>query len=125
LRESAPDDFCARLIALAPPERLTELDLDLEKFTAWAGLAQSLIALGRSYVPSGKIERLSVFYAVPLRGTKERWLNEELRRWDDFARADNRYIDVDGEHYTLMGPTHVGAFQAILRAELDRALGGK
>lgn len=125
LRENAPKDFCARLIALAPPERLAELDLDLEKFTAWAGLAQSLIALGRSYVPSGTVEQISVFYAIPLRGTKDRWLNEELRRWDDFARAENHYIDTPGEHYTLMGPKHVGVFQALLRAELDRALDGK
>lgn len=124
LRAEAPNEFCARLIALAPRERLEELDLDLEKFTAWAGLAQSLIELGRAYAPSGAVESLSVFYAIPLRGTKERWLNQELRRWDEFARSANRYIDVEGEHYTLMGPKHIASFQATLRAELDRALGG-
>lgn len=125
LRETAPDDFCTQLIRIAPPERLVELDLDLAKFTAWAGLAQSLLTLGRSYVPSGTVESMTVFYAIPLRGTKENWLNNELRRWDDFTRSQNRYIDVAGEHYTLMGPKHVATFQAVLRAELDRALGGE
>lgn len=113
------------LIDNAPPERLVELDLDLAKFTAWAGLAQSLLTMGRSYEPSGSAEQLSIFYAIPLRGTKEDWLQRELKRWDDFSRSANRYIDVAGEHYTLMGPRHVATFQSVLRAELDRALGGK
>jgi thioesterase domain-containing protein len=52
------------------------------------------------------------------------WLNNQLRRWDDFTRASNRYVEVAGEHHSLMGPEYVATFQAILRAELDRALGG-
>lgn len=126
LRAGLPEqDPCSYLIDIAPPERLVELDLDLAKFKAWAVLAQSLLTLGRSYVPAGSVESMTIFYAVPLRGTKENWLNNELRRWDDFTRSRNRYIDVAGEHYTLMGPKHVATFQAVLRAELDRALGGK
>lgn len=124
LRARPDQDPFAYLIDNAPPERLTELDLDLVKFTAWAGLAQSLLTMGRSYHPSGQVEALTVFYAIPLRGTKEDWLNRELRRWDDFSRSANRYIDVAGEHYTLMGPKHVATFQSVLRAELDRALAG-
>ncbi|CAJ4380583.1 non-ribosomal peptide synthetase [Burkholderia pseudomallei] len=126
LRAAMPEqDPLAYLIDHAPPGRLVELDLDLAKFRAWAGLAQSLLTLGRSYAPSGSVRAMSIFYAIPLRGTKDDWLNKELRRWDEFTRAPNRYIDVAGEHYTLMGPAHVATFQAVLRAELDRALGGK
>ncbi|KVE41070.1 non-ribosomal peptide synthetase [Burkholderia sp. BDU5] len=126
LRAAMPEqDPLAYLIDNAPPGRLAELDLDLLKFRAWAGLAQSLLTLGRSYAPSGNVQSMSIFYAIPLRGAKEDWLNKELRRWDEFTRAPNRYIDVAGEHYTLMGPAHVGTFQAVLRSELDRALGGK
>jgi thioesterase domain-containing protein len=125
LRAALPEqEPCATLINIAPPERLAELDLDLTKFTAWAGLAQSLLTMGKSYMPSGTVESMTVFYAIPLRGTKQDWLNKELKRWDDFTRKPNRYIDVAGEHYTLMGPKHVSTFQAVLRAELDRALGG-
>lgn len=113
------------LVNQAPPERLAELDIDLAKFTAWADLAQSLLTMGRSYEPSGRVESLSVFYAIPLRGTKDDWLANELRRWDDFSRSANRYIEVAGEHYTLMSLKHVASFQAKLRTELDRALEGK
>ncbi len=66
---------------------------------------------------------MTVFYAIPLRGSKEDWLRDELRRWDEHATGTNRYVDVPGEHYTLMGPRHVAAFQAVLRRELDRAMG--
>ncbi|MFE3783991.1 alpha/beta fold hydrolase [Amycolatopsis sp. NPDC059090] len=111
------------LMDVAPADRLAELDLTAEKFSAWAELADSLTDLGRSYQPSGAVRTMTVFYAVPLRGTKDDWLANELRQWDDYAREPNRYVDVPGEHYTLMGPQHVAAFQAILRRELDRAMG--
>ncbi|MDI3422096.1 non-ribosomal peptide synthetase [Streptomyces luteolus] len=125
LRPLSKAEQLEHLIRIAPPERLAELDLDLPRFTAWADLADGLTGLGRTYQPGGDVRSMSVFYAIPLRGTKEDWLDKELRRWDDFTREENRYLDVPGEHYTLMGPKHVAAFQAILRAELDRALNGK
>ena len=113
------------LVDHASPERLAELDLDVAKFTAWAKLAHGLTTLGRTYEPSGAVESLSVFYADPLSGTKQDWLEDELKRWDEHARGTNRYIEVDGTHYTLMGPKHVATFQAALRKELDRALRGR
>jgi len=113
-----------RIIEVSPKERLAELDLDLVSFTAWAELAQSLLAMGREYEPSGSVRSLSVFYAIPLEGTKDDWLKTQLSAWNNFSREPSRFIDVPGEHYTLMGPDHVAAFQAILRQELDRALGG-
>ncbi|MEU9343687.1 non-ribosomal peptide synthetase [Streptomyces sp. NPDC048278] len=123
LRHLARDEQLAYFVDHAPEGRLAELDLTFEKFRAWAELADGLTNLGRSYAPGGKVRSMSVFYAVPLRGTKEDWLNNELRRWDEHTTGDNRYLDVPGEHYTLMGPQHVATFQSILRKELDRALG--
>ncbi|OMI40162.1 putative NRPS-like protein [Streptomyces sparsogenes DSM 40356] len=123
LRGLPKEEQLAHLLEIAPPGRLAELDLDLAKFTAWAELAGGLTDLGRTYTPTGTTRSMTVFYAIPLRGTKEDWLNNELRRWDEHTTEANRYIDVPGEHYTLMGPQHVAAFQAILRRELDRALG--
>ncbi|MEU4811281.1 non-ribosomal peptide synthetase [Nocardia fluminea] len=122
LRALPKSQQLARLIELAPPERIAELDLDLTKFTAWAELADGLTGLGRTYSPSGAVRSMSVFCAVPLRGTKQDWIDNELSRWDEFTTEPNRYLDVPGEHYTLMGPRHVTAFQSVLRAELDRAL---
>lgn len=122
LRHLTREEQLAHFIDLAPPARLAELDLTLEKFTAWATLADGLTDLGRTYAPSGSVRTMSVFYAIPLRGTKEDWLNNELSRWDEHC-PDVRYLDVPGEHYTLMGPHHVAVFQSVLRRELDRALG--
>ncbi|MGW0534820.1 alpha/beta fold hydrolase [Streptomyces sp. NPDC003032] len=112
----------AHLIEQAPKRRLAELDLTAERFTAWVRLAQNMVHLGRAYEPSGSVERTQVFYCTPLRGTKQEWLDDQLRHWDDFTRGPNTYIEVDGEHYTLMSPQHVRTFQATLRRELDRAL---
>ncbi|WP_405823207.1 non-ribosomal peptide synthetase [Streptomyces sp. NBC_01390] len=123
LRSLPKDEQLAYFIDHAPEGRLAELDLTFEKFKAWAELADGLTNLGRGYSPGGSVRSMSVFYAIPLRGTKEDWLNNELRRWDEHATGENRYIDVPGEHYTLMGPAHVAAFQSILRKELTRALG--
>ncbi|MEO2215579.1 non-ribosomal peptide synthetase [Chromobacterium vaccinii] len=125
LRALPDQDFRRWLIERAPPERLAELDLDLEKFTAWSLLAHSLTSMGSHYQPSGSVRSLSVFYAHPLYGNKADWLSNELRRWDDFSREPNRYIEVDGEHNTMLDTRHVAGFQAALRQELDRALNGQ
>lgn len=125
LRAAAPEqDPCARLVQIAPPERLAELDIDEAKFRAWAALTYALLVVARPYVPSGAVESMTVFYAHPLHGTKQQWLDNELKRWDAFSRAPARYIDVPGEHHVIMGPKHVGSFQAALRSEIDRAMGG-
>lgn len=116
-------DPCEYLLAIAPPARLAELDMDLSKFRGWAELTYALLNIGRPYEPSGSVSNMSVFYANPLQGTKEAWLNDELRRWDKFSRVPVTYIDVPGEHHAIMGPKHVGSFQAALRAELNRTLG--
>ncbi|MBV9012803.1 MAG: non-ribosomal peptide synthetase [Pseudonocardiales bacterium] len=118
------DEIAEYLVDMAPKARLVELDIDLAKFSAWVNLAQSMVELGRTYEPSGTVKSVSVFYANPLHGTKEDWLKYQLMEWENFTRGPNRYIDVAGEHYTLMGPQHVAGFQATLRKELDRALRG-
>jgi thioesterase domain-containing protein/acyl carrier protein len=117
-------DAHACLMHMAAPGRVAALGLDLPRFRTWAGVAQSLLTVGRSYVPSGMVESVTVFYAHLPRGKNEDWMMSQMKRWDGFARTPNRYIDVAGDHWTLMGPRHVASFQAVLRAELDRALGG-
>jgi thioesterase domain-containing protein/acyl carrier protein len=122
LRPLPEADQLAYLVDHAPKRRLTELDLTIERFTAWVHLAQSMVHLGRTYEPSGSVERVTVFYCTPLKGTKQDWLDQQLRHWARFTRRSNEYIEVDGEHYTLMSPQHVQTFQATLRRELARAL---
>jgi thioesterase domain-containing protein len=126
LRAAKPaPDPCEYLIQIASQERIAELDLDLPRFRVWAEVAQSLLTIGKTHCPSGMVESMSVFYAQPLCGTKEDWLMRQLRRWDDFTRTANRYIEVAGGHYTLMDHKHVATFQVVLRTEIDRALRGR
>jgi acyl-CoA synthetase (AMP-forming)/AMP-acid ligase II/thioesterase domain-containing protein/acyl carrier protein len=120
----AAEDPIEYVVHIAPPARLAELDLDLPRFRAFAEMSRSLVVLGQSYVPSGSVESVTVFYAQPLHGTKEDWLND-VKRWDGFTRAGNRYLDVAGEHHSIMSKQHVTSFQAVLRAEIDRAMGGR
>jgi len=46
--------------------------------------------------------------------------NNQLKKWDEFTREPNRYIDIPGEHYTLMGRNTSLNFQAILTQRADR-----
>jgi thioesterase domain-containing protein len=117
-------DPCAYILQASPGERIAALNLTLSKFKAWAELAYRLVELGESYVPTGKVDSVTVLYAEPLYGTKEVWLNQHLRRWDEFARTAVRYVEVPGEHNSLLGPRNVASFHALLRADLERALGG-
>jgi thioesterase domain-containing protein len=119
-----PRDPCEYLMQIASQQRIAELDLDLARFRVWAAVAQSLLTLGRSHCPSGTVESVTVFYADPLCGTKEDWLMNQLKRWDDFTRAPNQYVEVAGGHYTLMDHKHVATFQVVLRTEIERALRG-
>lgn len=122
LRPLPKHEQIAALLELAPPGRLAELDLDLPRLTAWADLAHGLTSLGRTFHPAGEVRTMTVFCADPLRGTRADWVEKELRRWDEHTSEPVRYVDVPGEHYTMIGPKHVKAFAPLLRAELARAL---
>jgi thioesterase domain-containing protein/acyl carrier protein len=108
------------LIGRIPPKKLIELDLDEEKFHTWLSVSLSLTAMSRRFEPKGRIQSVTVFHANPLTGTKDAWL-KRLNAWNDFTREKNRYVAIDGEHHTLMGPKHVATFQATLRMELELA----
>jgi hypothetical protein len=62
---------------------------------------------------------VDVFCAIPLRGTKTEWVNNRLKAWSNFSRIDSAYIDVPGEHYTLMNIENIPQFQKIFRDRLE------
>ena len=62
---------------------------------------------------------VDVFYAIPLKGTKADWLNNQLKPWEGFSRGEASYTDVPGQHYTLMDFDHVPGFQKIFRSRLE------
>ncbi|KAG2136548.1 atromentin synthetase [Suillus bovinus] len=104
---------------LSPPERLVELQLTAEKLDHWVDIAGSLIECGKEYNPSGSVSAVDVFYAIPLRGSKSDWLNNQLKPWSGFSRGEPSYTDVPGQHYTLMDFDHVPQFQKIFRGRLE------
>ncbi|KAG1897828.1 atromentin synthetase [Suillus fuscotomentosus] len=104
---------------LSPPDRLVELQLTPEKLDHWVDIAGSLIECGKDYNPSGSVSATDVFYAIPLRGSKSDWLNNQLKPWSGFSRGEPSYTDVPGQHYTLMDFDHVPQFQKIFRGRLE------
>ncbi|KAG1729452.1 atromentin synthetase [Suillus lakei] len=104
---------------LSPPERLVELQLTVEKLDHWVDTAESLIECGKDYKPSGSVSAIDVFCAIPLRGSKVDWINNQLKPWTAFSRSEPLFIDVPGEHYTLMDFDYVPQFQKIFRGRLE------
>lgn len=129
---------------MAPPERLHELQLSIPKIDHWVGIATSLIECGKGYLPGGSVgsystiqphafkshapstDTLDVFYAIPLKGTKADWLNNQLKPWKNYCRQEIEgkengctFTDVPGRHYTLMDIDHVPFFQRFLRERLE------
>jgi thioesterase domain-containing protein len=69
---------------------------------------------------------LDVFYATPLEGTMDDWLNNQLGPWRGFCRRDvegrqggSTFTNVPGQHITLMDSDHVPVFQKIFRERLE------
>lgn len=48
-----------KVFAMAPPQRLHELQLSIPKLDHWVGIARSLIECGKSYVPAGSVGEYS------------------------------------------------------------------
>ncbi|KAI6037492.1 atromentin synthetase [Pisolithus marmoratus] len=119
LRRLSRKDQLDLIWKLSPPERLVELQLTPEKLDHWVDIAGSLIECGKEYNPSGSTQSLDVFYAIPLRGSKADWLNNQLKPWAEFSRSEPTYTDVPGQHYTLMDFDHVPQFQKIFRSRLE------
>ncbi|KAF8545880.1 alpha/beta-hydrolase [Imleria badia] len=79
----------------SPPhiaDRMHEIDwtgADAREAHHCVDIAGLLIECGKTYEPSGSVSSVDVFYAIPLRGSKE-------------DCGEPSYTDVPGEHYTLM-----------------------
>lgn len=98
--------------------------MDAKKFSEWARVGQSLQHLARDHVLTGKVAAMTIFCSdgFPAHIERQQWC-DRLRLWNEFAR-EAKYVQVTGDHMTLMGPRHVAKFQAALRHELNAALNG-
>ncbi|KIK36568.1 hypothetical protein CY34DRAFT_94135 [Suillus luteus UH-Slu-Lm8-n1] len=73
----------------------------------------SLIECGEDYNPSGSVSAVNVFYAILLHGSNSDWLNNQPKPWSGFSHGEPSYMDVPGQHYTLMDFDHVPQFRKI------------
>ncbi|KAI1807229.1 acetyl-CoA synthetase-like protein [Daldinia bambusicola] len=97
--------------------RWKELALETDALARWVDVAFGLQHMASDYDPSGEVNTIDVFYAIPLKAvakTREIWLREHLSHWCDFAREPPRFHAVGGAHYTMIGPEHVTNFSKIL-----------
>ena len=126
LQKSSREQALSHVFKVANPARLVELSLTTEALANWADLAFGLQSMAKEYEPSGSVRVIDIFYAIPLKMlavSKEEWLDKHLGRWADFCETEPRFHEVDGAHYTMIGPDHVHNFQKKLRKALkDRGL---
>ena len=110
-----------KVLAESDQQRCAELALTHESLATWTNVAFSLQKIGWEYEPSGSVSRIDVFYCQPLKvvaRSREEYRNTKLNRWADFVRDGVEYHEVDGEHYTMIGPEHVHSFQQTLKKVL-------
>ena len=112
------------LMANAPPYRLQEMLLDKEKLMTWADLAYRMQAIAQNYDPSGKVACMDVFYAIPLVAvakSKAEWKANHLSRWEEYLEEEGgpRWHEVDGAHYTMLGPEHVLSFSKKIKGAME------
>lgn len=117
------EEVVSKVMPHVDHKRLADLDLDADKLDWWAGVADSVQSLARVYDPSGSVENLDVFYAIPIYrvspiGDKGPWFKNEISRWHEFSRTPVRFHDCPGTHHTMIDPENVFNFQKLLKAAL-------
>ncbi|KAL9616134.1 MAG: hypothetical protein Q9160_008963 [Pyrenula sp. 1 TL-2023] len=114
-------EVLAAVLTHVDGSRMVELALTPLALYNWANLASQLQSLAVDYEPRGSVVHMDVFYCTPLAvvaASREEWLEHHLSKWESFCRETPRFHEVDGEHYTMLGPEHVIGFQDTLRKAL-------
>ncbi|KAH0592950.1 hypothetical protein MHUMG1_09196 [Metarhizium humberi] len=121
IEDMSQDDALAYVFRLADADRIKELGLDKPGLTRWTNVAHGLPNIAVNYEPDGQVDMLDIFYATPLKSVapdRTIWVKEHLSKWQDFCRSKPRLHEVDGSHYTMIGPDHVAAFSATFLSAL-------
>ncbi|KAM3069225.1 hypothetical protein ACMFMG_010741 [Clarireedia jacksonii] len=122
LQKLSHSEVLDHVLSVAPRERMEELGLDRVKLANWADLAYSLQSSAVDYEPQGIVKSIDVFCAIPLAAVAknmEDWKTNHLGKWRDFSEEEPRLHEVDGAHYTMIGPEHVYSFQKRLKGALE------
>lgn len=121
LRSDPKIDPIEYLYSLAPKNRLKELGQTLDSFRKWNDLAFHLSQIGTTYKPEHSVRNVRVFYANPIWGSKEEYLNSKLKLWNNYSNNDVKYIDIKGEHHTIFDNGYVNQFYETFKRELSLA----
>lgn len=77
--------------------------------------------MGKKYEPEGKIKKMDVFYCTPLHSvclSKEKWVSDQLAKWQDFSREPIEFIECEGDHADMLNSTYVEGFEERLNRVL-------
>jgi acyl-CoA synthetase (AMP-forming)/AMP-acid ligase II/thioesterase domain-containing protein len=115
------DNALKIVLRAAKQSRLDELGLREPELRQWSNVAFGLQSMAVDYEPSGQIDTIDIFHAIPLKvvaATQEEWVSEHLSRWRDFSKTEPIFHHVGGAHYTMLGADHVSSFSQTLMAAL-------
>lgn len=121
MRGLPPQEQVAKVMAECDQQRAADLALTHRSLLTWTNVAFSLQKIGWEYDPSGSVSQMDIFYCQPLKAvsrTREEYRSTKLNYWADFVRKDVKFHEVDGEHYTMLGPEHLAKFQQRLKIVL-------
>ncbi|KAI9666525.1 MAG: putative NRPS-like protein biosynthetic cluster [Bathelium mastoideum] len=121
LRFLPHDEQVTKLLAESDPQRCAELALTHAGLQNWTDVSWSLQQIGWEYDPSGNVPHMDIFYCQPLKDvarTRQEYRSDHLNHWVNFIRDDLKFWEVDGQHYTMIGPDHVSKFQQTLKDAL-------
>ncbi|KAK3314585.1 hypothetical protein B0H66DRAFT_520643 [Apodospora peruviana] len=120
------EEAMEHILQVADVDRLRELGHGPESLARWADVAYGLQSMAVDYDPEGVVDSMDVFHAIPLKAvsrSREEWLRDHVGKWSQFTRTTPRFHEVDGAHYTMIGPDHVVSFSKKLKAALvDRGI---
>lgn len=115
------DEALAKVFLIGERGRMEELGLTHCALARWTDIAYGLQSMAVNYEPEGTVDVIEVFHAIPLKvaaASREEWLRDHLSKWGDFCRTEPKYHEVEGAHYTMLGPDYVLRFSATLKAAL-------
>ncbi|XRJ97797.1 non-ribosomal peptide synthetase [Latilactobacillus sakei] len=119
LRKSSEINPVKYLFDIAPKTRIKELGQNFTSFEKWNDLAYHLAQIGATYSPKGKASDIRVFYAQPIWGSQQEYLETMLKQWDNYSNNTVKYIEIPGEHHTIFGPEYVNKFHSAFENELS------
>jgi len=118
LRHLSHIEQVTMLLAESDQQRSMDLALTHAGLQNWTEVSWSLQKIGWEYDPSEDVSHMDIFYCQPLKdvaSTREQYRKDHLNHWVGFIRNDLKFWEVDGQHYTMIGPDHVPTFQKTLK----------